>query len=232
MKKTLTALCAGAALLYGCVVAPPPQRVVYPRPAPPPAEPVVDEYDYVGDTTPIEVVEYPEVIFYPRYVIACNCIVPVGFHNGIWIDRYGKTVVYEGVWHRPPVIVINRYHEHVRLYPHLYRRMPVERVTIIRGRTHPPHVPTVQPRAPVTQPHVPAVPHKEPAPKPPSMKEPPMKQPAATTAKQPPMKQPQPGSAAPMKEPAKQPQAAPPKPPPKPAKKKCPGEQDPNKKEC
>src|SRR5205085_3413404 len=118
--------------------------------------PMADEYDYVGETTPIEVVEYPEVIFYPRYVVGCNCIVPVGFHNGIWIDRWGKTVVYEGAWHRPPVIVINRYREDVRLHPHLYRRMPVERVTVIRERARAPHLPAALPHAPAHQPHVPA----------------------------------------------------------------------------
>jgi len=135
-----------AAILPGCVVAPAPGPVAV-APAPP-----AEEFDYVGETTPIAIAAYPQVIFYPRYLPYCNCIRPVGYYNGVWIDHGGATVVYEGAWRHPPEVVIVKHREYMHAHPEYYRRMSHEHWREVQARHPHPSYPTAR-VAPAQPPH-------------------------------------------------------------------------------
>jgi hypothetical protein len=204
-------MCVGAALLAGCAVVPASRQVVYARPAP--AQPVADqEFDYTGESTPVEVAEYPDVVFYPRYdAVGCDCIVPVGFYNGVWINRYGAPVVYTGSWRSPPIVVVSKHLALVKSSPHLFKQMPTARVRAIQ--VSPSRQQHVQPQHPLqeapkraqempqratAQPHIPSASVHQSTEAPTARVRPPAQQPAARPVQ----------------------------------KKRCPGEKDPNKKEC
>ena len=131
MRKSVIVLFVGTGFLYGCVVAPVPPGTVYSQPVY--SQPAVveavpgEELDYVGETTPLFVAGY-DVPFYPRYVIGCECIVPVGFVGGVWINSYGTRIVYDGYWRAPPPHFLAKHHEMIRSNPHAFQRMhPQER---------------------------------------------------------------------------------------------------------
>jgi hypothetical protein len=131
VRKSVIVLFVGTGFLYGCVVAPVPPGTVYSQPVY--SQPAVveavpgEELDYVGETTPLFVAGY-DVPFYPRYVIGCECIVPVGFVGGVWINSYGTRIVYDGYWRAPPPHVLAKHHEMIRSNPHAFQRMhPQER---------------------------------------------------------------------------------------------------------
>jgi hypothetical protein len=129
VRKSVIVLFVGTGFLYGCVVAPVPPGTVYSQPVY--SQPAVveavpgEELDYVGETTPLFVAGY-DVPFYPRYVIGCECIVPVGFVGGVWINSYGTRIVYDGYWRAPPPHVLAKHHEMIRSNPHAFQRMHPE----------------------------------------------------------------------------------------------------------
>jgi hypothetical protein len=84
--------------------------------------PVVEAVDYVGVSTPVEVVAYPGVPFYPRYVEACDCIWTVGFVDGVWINDVGVVVVHEGGWRHPSMHALTEHREALRRNPNMYHR--------------------------------------------------------------------------------------------------------------
>lgn len=130
-----------------------------------------EEFDYIGETTPIEVAAYPGVAFYPRYVPACLCIWPVAFYNGVWINYAGVTIVYPGYWSRPPVHVHNVYVREFRghVHPRGFRRVPRDHFHGRHGgpAVRPQHAPQQHRAIPPRQ-HREQLPYVRPLPKPPS----------------------------------------------------------------
>jgi hypothetical protein len=84
-----------------------------------------EEFDYVGETTPLVVAAYPGVAFYPRYIPECFCIWPVAYYGGVWINYLGAPIVYRGGWSHPPVHIRNNYVREFHTNPHpAFHRAP------------------------------------------------------------------------------------------------------------
>ena len=87
----------------------------------------VEEFDYIGTGTPVEVVAYPGVVFYPRCY--APCLTPesyffIGFVGGMWINHLGRTVVHHDHWIAPPRHMAHRHREWVRGNAHMFRHAP------------------------------------------------------------------------------------------------------------
>ena len=99
-------------------------------------EVAVEGYDYIGNSTPIVVEAYPGILFYPRYVIECDCIMPIAFIGGVWINSYGGRVRYHGRWGRPSNRAFAMHREEFRRNPGMYRRMERPGTDIRREPLH------------------------------------------------------------------------------------------------
>jgi hypothetical protein len=159
---------SGIVLLNGCVAVPAQGPVVYEPPSTADEEAPPAEYVVGGVPVYYEAV-YPGVAFYPIFIAGCDCVVPVRYHRGVWVDVDGRQW-HHGylVYRQAPAHAVVRWREHGHVSAAGYRAVigPAREHSVVHPAGRPavrqgdvPRQPTggqpaVQPtpRAPAVQP--------------------------------------------------------------------------------